>query len=338
MEQDNSTSRKADEKKQTVIIVVAATVLSLAGIYYGYQWITRNDCNNIFEQTTDRLQGSFTVIENKGEIALGREKVQELAEGAQKVALHLKTCCMTLQNKLIDAQQFQSCMAGANDYENRLNTVASMIREANTAQIQGNSQLAEQKVEQAREAANLVLNTEKMLDRFVSPFTQTRQTQAAQIPSVPNDGEHARNLLLPEYVELITAPRQEWEKIFTEKDDFRLYTAESEKTVFGFKNGKEAIITGIRICIPENATDNIKSLELLISTNSPNGQYESAGIIETQNIRMMKTDGWQEFALPQVRGKYFKCIIKAYDYDQFKIYSLNETKDKSIQIIGTLIP
>jgi hypothetical protein len=54
----------------------------------------RSSCDTIFEQTTMRVGGNVELIKSKGELFLGREKMQELAESSQKVALHLKACCV----------------------------------------------------------------------------------------------------------------------------------------------------------------------------------------------------------------------------------------------------
>jgi hypothetical protein len=84
-----------------------------------YQGTGRSKCDSIFEQTADRLRGNLEFINIKGGLALGREKVQELTEGSQKVALHLKTCCIAQQAGSINADQFQLCISGAKDYETR---------------------------------------------------------------------------------------------------------------------------------------------------------------------------------------------------------------------------
>jgi hypothetical protein len=58
----------------------------------------RPRCDAIFEQTTTRVGGNLQLIKaTKGELFIGREKMQELAEGPQKVALHLTTCCVAQQ-------------------------------------------------------------------------------------------------------------------------------------------------------------------------------------------------------------------------------------------------
>ena len=77
-------------KSQLPLIIVAATAVSLAIIYFVYQGTGRSKCDSIFEQTADRLSGNLKFINITGELVLGRERVQELTEGSQKVALHLK--------------------------------------------------------------------------------------------------------------------------------------------------------------------------------------------------------------------------------------------------------
>ena len=94
------------------LIIVAATAVSLVIIYFVYQGLVRSKCDSIFEQTANRLSGNLEFIKIKGELVLGREKVQELTEGSQKVALHLKTCCIAQQAGTLNADQFQVCMNG----------------------------------------------------------------------------------------------------------------------------------------------------------------------------------------------------------------------------------
>ena len=112
-------------KNQLPLIIVAAAIVSLTVIYFVYQGTGRSKCDSIFEQTADRLRGNLEFINIKGGLALGREKVQELTEGSQKVALHLKTCCIAQQTGSINADQFQLCISGAKDYETKIIQVAT---------------------------------------------------------------------------------------------------------------------------------------------------------------------------------------------------------------------
>ena len=68
-------------------------------------------CDAVFEQTAPRLQADLEIIRNKGALAVGQEKIQELTESAQKVGMHLKTCCTVLQGGRLDPAQFQQCVA-----------------------------------------------------------------------------------------------------------------------------------------------------------------------------------------------------------------------------------
>jgi len=137
--------------KPLAVIAVTGVVLVLAYFVYD-RW--RPQCDSIFDQTATKLGGSAEFLKSKGELFVGREKVQELAEGSQKVALHLKACCVAQQNRSLNAEQLQGCMNGAKDYESKILLVTSSIIEAQAARDQGNQQLADQKVVQAKEAVS----------------------------------------------------------------------------------------------------------------------------------------------------------------------------------------
>ena len=99
-------------------------------------------------------RGNMDVVKINGELVLGREKVQELTESSQKVALHLKTCCIALETSSINAEQFERCVSRAKDYETKIVQVATNIKEVKAAEEQQRPKLAKEKAEQAREAAN----------------------------------------------------------------------------------------------------------------------------------------------------------------------------------------
>ena len=170
-------------KSQLPLIVVAATAVLLAIIYFVYQGVGRSKCDSIFEQTADRLRGNLEFIKIKGELVLGREKVQDLTEGSQKVALHLKTCCIAQQAGTLNADQFQVCMSGAKDYETKVVQVVINIKEVQAAEEQQKAELDKQKTEQAREAASEAINTEKTLAKTTESLSATA--------SVKGTSEHA---------------------------------------------------------------------------------------------------------------------------------------------------
>jgi hypothetical protein len=160
-------------KSQLPLMIVAATAVLLVIIYFVYQSFFHSKCDSIFEQTADRLRGNLEVIKIKGELVLGREKVQELTAGSQKVALHLKTCCIAHLAGTMSADQFQVCMTGAKDYETKIVQVATNIKEVKAAEEQQKPELAKQKTEQAKEAASQAISTEKILDNTTVVLSPT---------------------------------------------------------------------------------------------------------------------------------------------------------------------
>jgi hypothetical protein len=59
------------------------------------------------------------------------------------------------------------------------------------------------------------------------------------------------------------------------------------------------------LLIPAAANENLKDFELLVGA-SPDGEFRSIGKFQSKNLRMMKTNGWQEFKFEPVTAKYFK--------------------------------
>lgn len=157
----------AQKQKPLGIIIAALVVVVLVIGYFVYDHF-RPRCDSIFEQTTTKVGGNLDIIKSKGELFVGREKVQELAEGSQKVALHLKTCCVAQQSGVMTPEQFQGCINGAKEYENKIQEVSSIIGEAQTAKDQGNQQLVEQKAVQAREVASTTNDTVSQLSKVAA--------------------------------------------------------------------------------------------------------------------------------------------------------------------------
>ena len=146
-------------------------------------------CDSIFEQTADRMRADLEFIKIKGELALGREKIQELTDSSQKVGLHLKSCCIAQEAKALNAQQFQVCMSGAKDYQTQIIQVATNIKEATAADEQQKPELAKQKAEAAKEGVTKVGNTEKTLAKL---------TEALPALAVKDGTEQEPNNTIPQ--------------------------------------------------------------------------------------------------------------------------------------------
>jgi hypothetical protein len=163
-------------KGQLPLIIVAATAVLLVLIYFVYQGTGRSKCDSIFEQTADRLSGNLKFLNITGKLALGRETVQKLTEGSQKVALHLKTCCIAERAGALNAGQFQVCMTGAKEYETKVVQVVTSIKEAKAAEEQKKPELAREKTEQARKKANEAIDSGEN-------FAKTTESPAVSPPA-----------------------------------------------------------------------------------------------------------------------------------------------------------
>ncbi|MHB8745707.1 MAG: hypothetical protein ACYC7I_04150 [Gammaproteobacteria bacterium] len=94
-------------------------------------------CDGIFEQTAPHLEANLEIIRSKGALAVGQEKIQELTESAQKVGLHLKTCCAVLSGGKLNPSQFQQCIDGAAGYDRQVAHVAEQVTAVTQAQKSG---------------------------------------------------------------------------------------------------------------------------------------------------------------------------------------------------------
>jgi len=172
-------------KSQLPLIIIAATAVLLALIYFVYQGTGRSKCDSIFEQTADRLSGNLRFLNITGELALGRETVQKLTEGSQKVALHLKTCCIEERAGTLNADQFQLCINGAKEYETKVIQVVTNIKEAKAAEEQQKPELAKEKKEQARKTADEAIDRGQNFAKITESLPTARSVkERVQLPTI----------------------------------------------------------------------------------------------------------------------------------------------------------
>jgi hypothetical protein len=153
-----------------------------------------SSCQGVFEQTAPRLEANIELIKNKGGFAVSQEKVQELTEGAQKVGLHLKTCCSVLEGGKLDPDQFQQCIARASAYDQQIAETARQVDVAATAQAQGQTAVVEQQRTQIASSLNSAAGEVRALGRQVAqlapkPSDQPDATTRSGSEGEPNDSK-----------------------------------------------------------------------------------------------------------------------------------------------------
>ena len=110
-------------------LLIGVALAGLAGLSVLAILWTRPSCEGIFVQTAPKLQAHLEIIESKAGFAVGHEQIQELSESAQKVGLHLKTCCSVLEGGKLNPEQFKKCIDKASAYDRQISLVAQKVAE-----------------------------------------------------------------------------------------------------------------------------------------------------------------------------------------------------------------
>lgn len=142
------------DKKSNIIssrtLLIGTVLFGLIGLAVLLLW--RSPCDDIFAQTAPELKVNLKFIENEGAVAVSRETIQELSESAQKVGLHLKTCCSVLERGKVDPEQFQQCINTASAYDRQIALVAHQVKEVAEAKEMGTREISQEKIESIKQA------------------------------------------------------------------------------------------------------------------------------------------------------------------------------------------
>ena len=167
-----------------------------------------------------------------------------------------------------------------------------------------------------------------------SPAAPPEQAAAAGSPEQAEVVTGPRNLLHPDYCEIIAAPSDRPAKLL--EGDFDLPLDELSASVYGFNNDGVATVTGVRVFINKSDDQALKSLELLVA-DSPTGPFTVAAKVgDTQNLKMFRTKGWQEFNFGPVTMKFFKLNAKAHNHPWLRVQ--NDEGVNGLQLIGEMNP
>ncbi|MDH3444510.1 MAG: hypothetical protein OEN50_11335 [Deltaproteobacteria bacterium] len=184
-------SKIALSRYKTVVIVVA--LIGLIGL--GVLVIVKpgRSCDGIFEQTAPQLETSLELIQNKGAFAVRREKIQELSESAQKVGLHLKTCCVVLDGGKLNSGEFQQCVTRANAYEKQITFVAEQVKEAAEARVKGAENVVQEKIAKIDQAIQSATGEAEGLARQVAQVGSAAASGRSEVGKVNKGAESEPN-------------------------------------------------------------------------------------------------------------------------------------------------
>ena len=106
---------------------------------------------------------------------------------------------------------------------------------------------------------------------------------------------------------LIVAPDPIW-KTYTDDAEQGARATLDEEGVWGFKDGRAALLESFSILIPSTNSNNVREVELFYGNDGPDGKFESLGRYNTRNVLAIETP-YQEFRFAPVKAKYFKIRL-----------------------------
>lgn len=169
--------------KTLLISLAVVGLFGIAVLTILVPWL-RNSCGGIFEQTAPKVKVNLAIIKSTGAATVGQEKIQELSESAQKVSLHLKTCCKVLEHGKLGAGQFQQCIDTASAYDRQIAFVAQQMAEVAEAQEKGATDVLQERTASIDEAITTATSRAENFARQVAqikPPTERRSIESSGI-------------------------------------------------------------------------------------------------------------------------------------------------------------
>ena len=157
------------QKSLTVGIIAVAVVLVVLG-YFFYD-LNLPVCARISEEVATSLHAQLDVAGKKGEIFLGKQKVEDLSDESKRYVANLRTCCQVLDAGKLNADQFLQCKTDVAQHETRVTQIVRVINEAQAAQAAGQTETVKQKIEVADRLVSEVRETGALFAQKVAQLT-----------------------------------------------------------------------------------------------------------------------------------------------------------------------
>jgi hypothetical protein len=168
----NDPPRKSPRNPRNRSLWMGIAACGVLAIIAFFIYVTRpGPCDSIFEQTAPKLDTTLHFLKTDGEVVIGSDKIQDLAESSQRIGILCKTCCIAQQSGKISAGQFQDCLNTTKNYETQILQVASNVNAANSARQKGQVDLVSEKTQQATLAASAAAGELQKLDDSVTAIT-----------------------------------------------------------------------------------------------------------------------------------------------------------------------
>jgi hypothetical protein len=320
------------------MVIMAITLAALVVIYLIYDLIKpkmTSPCESIFQQTAVQLTSSLKVLQQTGGVSVGGQKIQDLSEAAQVVALNLKTCCIMNVNGQISADEFLKCQQMGEVYTKQVNEFAGNVNDLENAKQKGDSALLNQKLATINSQLDGIQQSVNDIKQHAEAVKEAHPNAATKIlPAKKNTNEDGPaptetdlngkiNLLLGRNGgHLVQGPGDSWKAtIDSNENDFNIFCSNDEgdcEAVYGFKNDQKATFNIFRTLVNSTNDYNIKQFQLWYGDDLSTGAFDSIGTFTTVNAKRFEAP-YQEFKFHEVTAKYLKVkLISSYNGSQYR--------------------
>jgi len=172
-------------KKSIIFLATTIIILTVAYLLYDVVMSWLFPCRGIFEQTAPSLKSNMKIVKIRGEIFIGKEKIQELTERSQKTALKLKTCCILLHEGLITSEEFMRCKESARSFEMDIQELVRLLDEAQIAKQQEKFDVVNTKLEQINRVLSAVEKISREFREQIKPLPKPPADEQGK-PGLPS--------------------------------------------------------------------------------------------------------------------------------------------------------
>lgn len=132
MSQESQSSQSRSSKSRVRYLLALGIVFVLPVISYFAYDLSKpllDPCESLFRQTQLSLDSKISWLKSEGHMQIKPEKIQQLGERAQFVALNLKACCTVLNAGQLNPEQFLQCKEKAFAYESGVEKVVNLVKQ-----------------------------------------------------------------------------------------------------------------------------------------------------------------------------------------------------------------
>jgi hypothetical protein len=149
-----------------------------------------------------------------------------------------------------------------------------------------------------------------------APTGPSPESQSASPPPSPRPSSSAPprsggliSLVSPENGgELITAQDANWVNTVDGDENSFMYGGPTE-AVFGFKDRRTASVEAVEVLVPGTSPYNVAELEVLSSTDSPDGPFTSIQVVKPRNVLIVK-ERYQRVTFTPTTARYVKVRLR----------------------------